>query len=45
MDRNLLLSYKESEQGQILHEGISESGAMGSVIAAGTVRTPRTART
>ena len=36
VDRNLLLSYKESEQGQILHEGISESGAMGSVIAAGT---------
>ncbi|HEV2537757.1 MAG TPA: pyruvate dehydrogenase (acetyl-transferring), homodimeric type, partial [Streptosporangiaceae bacterium] len=34
VDRNLLLSYKESEQGQILHEGISESGAMGSVIAA-----------
>ena len=37
VDRNLLLSYKESEKGQILHEGISESGAMGSVIAAGTV--------
>jgi len=36
VDRNLLLSYKESEKGQILHEGISESGAMGSVIAAGT---------
>ncbi|MGH3154450.1 MAG: transketolase-like TK C-terminal-containing protein [Streptosporangiaceae bacterium] len=36
VDRNLLLSYKESENGQILHEGISESGAMGSVIAAGT---------
>jgi pyruvate dehydrogenase E1 component len=36
VDRNLLLSYKESEQGQILHEGISEAGAMGSVIAAGT---------
>jgi len=36
VDRNLLLSYKESEQGQILHEGISESGAMGSVIAAGS---------
>jgi pyruvate dehydrogenase E1 component len=36
VDRNLLLSYKESERGQILHEGISESGAMGSVIAAGT---------
>jgi pyruvate dehydrogenase E1 component len=36
VDRNLLLSYKESAQGQILHEGISEAGAMGSVIAAGT---------
>jgi pyruvate dehydrogenase E1 component len=36
VDRNLILSYKESEKGQILHEGISESGAMGSVIAAGT---------
>ena len=36
MDRNLILSYKESEKGQILHEGISESGAMGSVIAAGS---------
>jgi pyruvate dehydrogenase E1 component len=36
VDRNLLLSYKESEEGQILHEGISESGAMGSVIAAGS---------
>jgi pyruvate dehydrogenase E1 component len=36
VDRNLLLSYKESTKGQILHEGISESGAMGSVIAAGS---------
>jgi pyruvate dehydrogenase E1 component len=36
VDRNLLLSYKESEQGQILHEGISEAGAMASTIAAGT---------
>ncbi|MGH3463975.1 MAG: pyruvate dehydrogenase (acetyl-transferring), homodimeric type, partial [Kribbellaceae bacterium] len=36
VDRNLLLSYKESEQGQLLHEGISEAGAMGSTIAAGT---------
>jgi pyruvate dehydrogenase E1 component len=36
VDRNLLLSYKESERGQILHEGISEAGAMGSVIAAGS---------
>src|ERR1700739_2060708 len=36
VDRNLLLSYKESEKGQILHEGISEAGAMGTTIAAGT---------
>ncbi|MEU4602031.1 pyruvate dehydrogenase (acetyl-transferring), homodimeric type [Kribbella sp. NPDC023972] len=36
VDRNLLLSYKESKQGQLLHEGISEAGAMGSMIAAGT---------
>jgi pyruvate dehydrogenase E1 component len=36
VDRNLLLSYKESESGQILHEGISEAGAMGSMAAAGT---------
>nr|WP_246122572.1 pyruvate dehydrogenase (acetyl-transferring), homodimeric type [Actinoallomurus bryophytorum] len=36
VDRKLLLSYKESEQGQMLHEGISEAGAVGSAIAAGT---------
>jgi pyruvate dehydrogenase E1 component len=36
VDRNLLLSYKESASGQILHEGISEAGAMGSTIAAGS---------
>jgi pyruvate dehydrogenase E1 component len=36
VDRELLLSYKESVQGQILHEGITEAGSMGSVIAAGT---------
>jgi pyruvate dehydrogenase E1 component len=36
VDRNLLLSYKESSRGQILHEGISEAGAMASVTAAGT---------
>jgi pyruvate dehydrogenase E1 component len=36
VDRTLVLGYKESERGQILHEGISESGAMGSVIAAGS---------
>jgi pyruvate dehydrogenase E1 component len=36
VDRELLLSYKESQQGQILHEGITEAGSMASVIAAGT---------
>ncbi len=36
VDRNLLLSYKESETGQILHEGISEAGSMASAQAAGT---------
>ncbi|MDT7736067.1 MAG: pyruvate dehydrogenase component, partial [Mycobacterium sp.] len=36
VDRDLLLSYKESTEGQILHEGITEAGAMGSVNAAGT---------
>jgi pyruvate dehydrogenase E1 component len=36
VDRDLLLSYQESRQGQMLHEGISEAGSMGSVIAAGT---------
>nr|WP_231123938.1 pyruvate dehydrogenase (acetyl-transferring), homodimeric type [Nocardioides sambongensis] len=36
VDRNMLLSYKMSSQGQMLHEGISEAGAMGSAIAAGS---------
>ena len=36
VDRKMLLTYKESEQGQMLHEGISEAGAMASTIAAGT---------
>jgi pyruvate dehydrogenase E1 component len=36
VDRELLLSYQESKTGVILHEGISEAGAMASVIAAGT---------
>jgi len=36
VDRKLLLAYKESPQGQLLHEGISEAGAMGSTTAAGT---------
>ena len=36
VDRKLLLAYKESESGQMLHEGISEAGSMASAIAAGT---------
>ncbi|MFA1544002.1 pyruvate dehydrogenase (acetyl-transferring), homodimeric type [Actinomadura sp. DLS-62] len=36
VDRKLLLSYKESESGQMLHEGISEAGSMASTIAAAT---------
>lgn len=36
VDRELLLSYKESDQGQILHEGINEAGSMSSFIAAGS---------
>jgi pyruvate dehydrogenase E1 component len=36
VDRKLLLSYKESEKGQMLHEGISEAGAMASATAAGS---------
>jgi pyruvate dehydrogenase E1 component len=36
VDRDLLLSYKESKQGQILHEGITEAGSVGSMVAAGT---------
>ncbi|MGK5555556.1 pyruvate dehydrogenase (acetyl-transferring), homodimeric type [Actinomadura kijaniata] len=36
VDRKLLLSWKESSQGQMLHEGISEAGSMASTIAAGT---------
>jgi len=36
VDRELLLSYKESVDGQILHEGISEAGCMASTTAAGT---------
>ncbi|QIX28762.1 pyruvate dehydrogenase (acetyl-transferring), homodimeric type [Nocardioides sp. JQ2195] len=36
VDRKLLLAYKESESGQMLHEGISEAGAMASATAAGS---------
>jgi pyruvate dehydrogenase E1 component len=36
VDRRLLLAYKEATKGQMLHEGISEVGAVGSAIAAGS---------
>ncbi len=36
VDRKLLLAYKESTQGQLLHEGISEAGAVASATAAGS---------
>src|SRR3954453_9343675 len=36
VDRELMLAYKESEQGQILHEGINEAGSAASFTAAGT---------
>ncbi len=36
VDRDVLLSYQEAPDGQVLHEGISEAGSMASVIAAGT---------
>ncbi|MGN6160409.1 MAG: pyruvate dehydrogenase (acetyl-transferring), homodimeric type [Marmoricola sp.] len=36
VDRNLLLAYKTSPAGQMLHEGISEAGAMASATAAGS---------
>lgn len=36
VDRKLLLSYKESAQGQMLHEGISEAGSVASAMAAGS---------
>ena len=36
VDRELMLSYKESEVGQILHEGINEAGSVASWTAVGT---------
>jgi pyruvate dehydrogenase E1 component len=36
VDRELLLAYKESETGQMLHDGISEAGCTASLIAAGS---------
>ncbi|ACU35285.1 pyruvate dehydrogenase (acetyl-transferring), homodimeric type [Actinosynnema mirum] len=36
VDAELMLAYKESEQGQILHEGINEAGSTASFTAVGT---------
>ncbi|MFM1917920.1 MAG: hypothetical protein RJB01_1435 [Actinomycetota bacterium] len=36
VDRELMLSYKESETGQILHEGINEAGSVASFTAVGS---------
>ncbi|MFI6468929.1 pyruvate dehydrogenase (acetyl-transferring), homodimeric type [Streptomyces sp. NPDC050516] len=36
VDRELLLAYKESPTGQMLHDGISEAGCTASLIAAGS---------
>ncbi|MGD9483362.1 pyruvate dehydrogenase (acetyl-transferring), homodimeric type [Streptomyces sp. TRM70308] len=36
VDRELLLAYKESPTGQMLHDGISEAGCAASLIAAGS---------
>ncbi|NBW73751.1 MAG: pyruvate dehydrogenase (acetyl-transferring), homodimeric type, partial [Microbacteriaceae bacterium] len=36
VDRELLLSYKESEAGQILHTGINEAGSVAAFTAVGT---------
>ncbi len=36
VDRELILSYKESETGVILHEGINEAGSVASFTAVGT---------
>ena len=36
VDRELLLAYKESPQGQIIHVGINEAGAFSAFTAAGT---------
>jgi pyruvate dehydrogenase E1 component len=41
VDHDLLLSYAESSKGQILEEGITESGSMASFIAAGTAYATR----
>ena len=35
-DKDMLLSYREEQDGQILEEGITEAGSMASFTAAGT---------
>ena len=44
VDAELMLAYRESEQGQLLHEGINEAGSMGSFTAAGTSTPPTASR-
>ncbi|GIU83817.1 MAG: hypothetical protein KatS3mg008_0592 [Acidimicrobiales bacterium] len=41
VDAELLLTYKEKKDGQILEEGITEAGSMASFIAAGTCHATR----
>ena len=36
VDRDLLLSYKQAKDGQIIHEGITEAGSMGTFHAVGS---------
>ncbi|MDN5859811.1 MAG: pyruvate dehydrogenase (acetyl-transferring), homodimeric type [Pseudonocardia sp.] len=36
VDASLMLAYRESEDGQLLHEGINEAGSVGSFVAAGS---------
>ncbi|CAN5228657.1 pyruvate dehydrogenase (acetyl-transferring), homodimeric type [soil metagenome] len=36
VDRDMLLSYNEATDGQVIHEGITEAGSMGTFAAAGT---------
>src|SRR4029077_6514049 len=36
VDSELVLSYRESQDGQVLEEGINEAGSMASLLAAGT---------
>ncbi|MDO5076017.1 pyruvate dehydrogenase (acetyl-transferring), homodimeric type [Corynebacterium sp.] len=36
VDHDLMLSYREAVDGQIMHEGINEAGSMGEFMAAGT---------